>query len=644
MKKRICILTAMPECLHGQRILEGIFEQCRKYGYDVAVFATMTNLMHHDRTYQQGEEMIYQLPNFALFDGVIMDAVTFGGGSTVEALDKIMNRLRTDCNIPVVTLELPLDNYKCVENDNEPILREMCRHVVVTHEKRDICILTGPKDNPVAEYRLDVFLDELSQLGITVPEQRIEYGDFWYSCGERLADEIASRHKPLAEAYLCASDHMALGLLERLKAHGISAPNDTIIIGFEATMEAALNDPPLTSFAPNDTLTAAKAVDYLRSVLEPDTPIKPYQTQTGSHLRTGESCGCKADSMRFVSNFRDALYYTMRNYNLESRGNDIDIGLLMENYVSEEFTSVKTPNECLHQIWVSTYLLNPFRHCFLCLSPDWLMDYTQDDDRYPSQMRLISEHSGDTGPTFCCDERSILFDTKKMLPHMLSNGEPPSVFYFAPVHFADKTFGYSVLQRDLSESRKLNLVYRNWLRLVNNSLEMMRARNRYIVLSTHDEMTGLLNRRGFYDELEKAAHDNEKSKMDVVILSVDLDGLKKINDTYGHSEGDRAIITVGRAISAACGSNAICARFGGDEFAAAAFVAANSADSWFDSFLRAFHDIIEEYNRTSEKPYLVIASIGYASQPHSKSLNLEALINKADSLMYAEKAVHKNIE
>jgi diguanylate cyclase (GGDEF)-like protein len=257
-------------------------------------------------------------------------------------------------------------------------------------------------------------------------------------------------------------------------------------------------------------------------------------------------------------------------------------------------------------------------------------------------MKLISEHSGESGPTFCCDERSILFDTDKMLPQMLINDEPPSVFYFAPVHFADKTFGYSVLQRDLSESRKLNLVYRNWLRLVNNSLEMMRAKNRYIVLSTHDEMTGLLNRRGFYDELEKAAHDNETSKMDVVILSIDLDGLKKINDTYGHSEGDSAIITVGRAISAACGSNAICARFGGDEFAAAAFVVANSADSWFDSFIRAFHDIIEEYNRTSKKPYLVIASIGYASHPYSKSLKLEALINKADSLMYADKATHKN--
>ena len=72
----------MPESIHGKRILDGIIKQCQKYGYDVAVFATMTNLMHHDRVYQKGEEVIYQLPNFDLFDGVIVDTVTFGGGTT----------------------------------------------------------------------------------------------------------------------------------------------------------------------------------------------------------------------------------------------------------------------------------------------------------------------------------------------------------------------------------------------------------------------------------------------------------------------------------------------------------------------------------------------------------------------------------
>jgi len=643
VKKRICVLTAMPECIHGQRIFEGIFTQCQKYGCDVAVFATMTNLMHSDRVYQKGEEVIYQLPNFDLFDGVIIDTVTFGGGAITEALDKIKVRLRNDCHVPVVTLELPIDGCKCIENDNEPILREMCRHLTVKHGKRDICIITGPKGNPVADYRLSIFLDELSLLGVAVHEERIIYGDFWYSCGERLADEIAAGRTTLAEAYLCASDHMALGLIERLKKYGLSVPHDTIVIGFEATTEAALNDTPLTSFVPNDSLTAAKAVDYLRTIIEPDARIIPYETSGGAYIRAGESCGCGSDHIRSLSIFRDALYYTMRNYNLETRGNDIDIGLLMENYVSEKFTGVKTPKECLSQIWGSTYLLQPFSHYFLCLADDWVTDYSSGEERYPKKMNLIAEHSGDAGPTFCCDDRSVLFDTSDMLPHLLNNDEKTSVFYFSPVHFGDKTFGYSVLQRELTDTHKLNLVYRNWLRLVNNSLEMMRAKNRYMVLSTHDEMTGLLNRRGFYERLEKAITAGGVSEHDIVILSVDLDGLKKINDTYGHTEGDTAIITVGRALCTACGSEAVCARFGGDEFAAAVIVHKQQAASWFTQFSGLFSRFISDYNATSGKPYQIMASVGFSTETCSKTMNIEALINKADSQMYADKAEHKKI-
>jgi PleD family two-component response regulator len=72
------------------------------------------------------------------------------------------------------------------------------------------------------------------------------------------------------------------------------------------------------------------------------------------------------------------------------------------------------------------------------------------------------------------------------------------VFYFAAVHFGDNTLGYDMLQRELSDKHLLNLVFRNWLRLVNNSLEMARAKNRYVQLSTKDNMTGLYNRRGMY--------------------------------------------------------------------------------------------------------------------------------------------------
>ncbi|MBQ4464584.1 MAG: GGDEF domain-containing protein [Oscillospiraceae bacterium] len=641
-RNRICVLTAMPEALHEQRILDGIFAQCQTYGYHVAVFATMTNLMHNDRAYQQGEEAIYQLPNFDLFDGVIVDTLTFGGGYTQDAMGKIASRMQKECRKPVVCLELPMNGYPVVENDNENVLREMCRHLTDFHGKRDICILTGGQGNPVAEYRLEIFLDELAKHGIEVPPERIVYGDFWYTSGEALAEEIAAGERTMPEAFLCASDHMALGLIERLKRRGYAIPRDAIVIGFEATVEAALNETPLTSYKPNDTLTAARAVDHLRRIIEPDAEVIPFTPKAEDQIHFGESCGCSGDIMRSVAAFRDALYYTMHNYNLETRKNNIDIGLLMENYISERLTAADTPHDCLYQIWTSSYILRPMMQNSLCLAENWLTDYTHNtDDPYPPKMRLVCAYSDDLDATFFDDPRCVLFDTKDMLPQMLNDTGEPSVYYFSPVHFGDKTLGYTVLQRRLTDPHKINLVYRNWLRMVNNSLEMMRAKQRYVLLSSHDEMTGLLNRRGFFEQLPKRLSARTEDGYSMAMLSVDLDGLKHINDTYGHSEGDRAIRTVALALRSAVENDGICARFGGDEFEAAVFLPTAELRAWYESFLTNFRRSLAEFNETAGKPYTVGASIGFASDAVSPSLIPDTLMNQADERMYADKIARK---
>ena len=93
----------------------------------------------------------------------------------------------------------------------------------------------------------------------------------------------------------------------------------------------------------------------------------------------------------------------------------------------------------------------------------------------------------------------------------------------------------------------------------------MRAKNRYAVLSVHDNMTGLYNRRGMYekyaDMLKKALPDER-----LFVCVIDMDGLKYINDTFGHGEGDCGIMTVSRAAKMLTRDNEICVRAGGDEF------------------------------------------------------------------------------
>ena len=86
-------------------------------------------------------------------------------------------------------------------------------------------------------------------------------------------------------------------------------------------------------------------------------------------------------------------------------------------------------------------------------------------------------------------------------------------------------------------------------------------------LSVTDELTGLHNRRGFRRELAKALARADRDGETGILLLVDLDHFKPINDTYGHCAGDAVLVAVGRVLNTAVRQNDATGRLGGDEFA-----------------------------------------------------------------------------
>ena len=70
-RKTIFLVTGMPELLHGRRVAKGVFKQCEKYGYNVAVSASMSHLLFFVKDHTDGEKNIYSLPNYGIFDGCI---------------------------------------------------------------------------------------------------------------------------------------------------------------------------------------------------------------------------------------------------------------------------------------------------------------------------------------------------------------------------------------------------------------------------------------------------------------------------------------------------------------------------------------------------------------------------------------------
>jgi diguanylate cyclase (GGDEF)-like protein len=149
-------------------------------------------------------------------------------------------------------------------------------------------------------------------------------------------------------------------------------------------------------------------------------------------------------------------------------------------------------------------------------------------------------------------------------------------------------------------------------------------------LSLVDELTGLKNRRGFFELAEQALKVARRERHTLGLFFVDLDGLKQINDTLGHLAGDQALRDTAAVLRRTFRESDIIARFGGDEFIALAHVNRDST---------ALRDRLREHlvvlNGQSDRLYRLEVSIGTALADTEESL--EALIARADAAMYEEK-------
>ncbi|HXE76245.1 MAG TPA: GGDEF domain-containing response regulator [Candidatus Xenobia bacterium] len=171
-------------------------------------------------------------------------------------------------------------------------------------------------------------------------------------------------------------------------------------------------------------------------------------------------------------------------------------------------------------------------------------------------------------------------------------------------------------------------------RAIRYAIERNRMRQELRSLSLVDELTGLYNRRGFSVLAEQQQKIARRTRRGFLIFFIDMDGLKQINDTHGHAEGDRAIAKAASIIREAFRDSDIIARLAGDEFAVLA-VEADTGSA--QRPILELRDLLKEANSSKELPYEISLSLGVARAAHDTPLSIEELVHQADASMYDEK-------
>jgi len=171
------------------------------------------------------------------------------------------------------------------------------------------------------------------------------------------------------------------------------------------------------------------------------------------------------------------------------------------------------------------------------------------------------------------------------------------------------------------------------VRALRYSMERHRLQKNLQNLSLLDDLTGLYNRRGFLALAEQHLRMIQR-KGAALLIYLDLDDLKLINDTYGHLEGNRALIVTANVMRACFRQSDILARLGGDEFCVLMIDAGQDSDQQVRKRLRQRTDFI---NALSSWKFRLSLSVGIAEVPAVQQPSLDQLLRDADSHMYEEK-------
>ncbi|HET6974022.1 MAG TPA: diguanylate cyclase [Pyrinomonadaceae bacterium] len=151
--------------------------------------------------------------------------------------------------------------------------------------------------------------------------------------------------------------------------------------------------------------------------------------------------------------------------------------------------------------------------------------------------------------------------------------------------------------------------------------------------SLKDDLTGLFNRRGLLKQAAPYFDFARRQKEKLLLLFIDLDGMKKINDEFGHNEGDNALIQTAAILNHSFRSSDIIARLGGDEFT----VLVTDLNASKEEAIARLNENLRAYNASETRNHKLSFSIGVATLEPERMACFEELLEQADQAMYEQK-------
>lgn len=617
-KKIIALCTSRIYDAGLHRFIRVLNDNVSKFGYRMFIYTMNTDLYWNEED-ACAETKVYELIPYDKIDGVIiMDEKI----KSHRICDIIAQKAR-EAGLPVISVDGKHEGALSVWFDYDKGFENIVRHVIEHHKVRRPLFMAGIKGNAFSESRFAAFKRVLEDNDIEFDEQTMLcYGEFWAKPSRAAAEEIAKRDV-LPKAVICANDVMAINVIDVFTARGIKVPQDIIVTGFDGIDEAQYCIPKLAT-ASTDWATLSDAVS--RAVFDYFGRKKTQGVMTVMpRLVPNESCGCEAareTSDTYLSKLNDSFY----QYQDDIRGL-YDISVKMQMSTSPGQAAGFMYDYLMHDMCVIV------KKAIFEREHNFLLEELEDNG-----MALVYDSYQPKTPI-------VDFDTDLIVPELEKKLEDYTPLIFNALDYMSKNLGYicySFKNYDITDYTKTaqinNTVSMGLGGYVNMQYQLFLA-DKVEQMYKNDKLTGLYTRTGYSKYYDKLIDDNIGKHTYITVIMSDLNGLKEINDTFGHGAGDIAISAVAKALKSCVPDEAVCIRYGGDEMLC---IIAGSVDD--EKLMEDIDEFLEKFNKDSGLKFTVSTSCGACTELLDENFDFDYAVKLADRRMYEKKKLKKKAD
>ena len=626
MKKKIAVYANGWSSEALCQAMEGFRKYAAIEDTDIFVFLSYASYSEHVGL-NQGELNIFRLSEMEDFDGVVVFSTMLNSNGTAVALCKQAKKKK----IPVVSIGLEMDGIPSISVNNDEGMRDLVTHLVEVHGVKNVMFMGGTPDHVDSIARLRVTREVLEAHGLSLDPTQVCYGEWGNNGPLAIIDQWVESGKKMPDAIICANDIMALASSSELLRLGYSLPEDVIVTGFDNVMYGKITYPALSTVKQNYEEIGYRAFELIYAQIHgKEFDEKNY---VNASFVKGESCGCKVDGQYE----RLRLQYCRHSYQRHLDSTTLEIvERVMRNRISG-MSSYRDLKKTLQEHFLKNHQyegpnyyivlqLGYYENPMASEEEIWVKE-----DRGPMEV-VVALKDGKIIPDAVV-ERSTL------VPNYQKNEGEQSVYYFMPLHYFEYNYGY-VVMKDEPYLLREDMLY-TYMEKLQQSLKLLRINLRLDTLNQDltriydkDPMTGLFNRLAYENkaipQFEKCMGEGKP----MMIMFVDINYMKRINDEFGHDQGDNAIKTVAESIKENVLDTWIPVRFGGDEFLV---IAPDCGKEEAAKVRQSILDFLDEKNNDASQPYHISASCGYVVTDPKSDMTLQDYVKEADKLMYDNK-------